>query len=73
MRGITIVIRLEPQGGPFLGFCIVRCFLPDHALDGVECPPLNHGRVTVLPGVAGVLQQTLHLVFVPERGLRAER
>ena len=64
---------LQPLGRPLFSLGPIGCLSPDHALDGIKSFLLNDGWVSIRSGVAGVLQQTLYLVLVPERGFLAER
>ena len=66
-------VWLQAEGRAVLGRCVASRFLLDHSLDSLECLRVNDSGISLLAGVAGILQQALHLVLVPERRFHAER
>ena len=70
---LTLEIFLQCEGRTLFPFDAALGFLLDLLLHSPEGIPVQDRRIPVRPGVAGILQQTLHLVLVPESGLGTER
>ena len=69
----TAQVSLESLGGTVLGLGIIGSLFLNDTLNGIKIILSHDGWIPVHPGVAGILQQTLYLVLVPEGSLRAER
>ena len=61
------------MGGTVLGLGIIGSLFLNDTLNSIEIILFYDGRIPVRSGVAGILQQTLYLVLVPEGSLRTER
>lgn len=70
--GGTAQAAYQLEGWPLCFGRLLCRFLPDAALNTVECFAVQNGRIALLSDVTGVLQQSLDPVLVPCRRFLAE-